>query len=902
MRQPSMLVWLVAPMFFAACASLDATVRQLLAEGKFKEARSALDQAGAGSAISQEDANENGQARAAFTKAIEDSTEAQVGIMLSEGKTRMAALFVQEREDLCPWSIRIADIVRGVREKTAQVLSREQAWQGVMANPSSTLQEVREILKIWASDPLWAKDSEVLYSVSRRARARLEVLVAERVTLQRGRQSPSQRQELLQDLELASAQESEAKQLMSVVDVLAGLPVSSSGGYDVKSAAARDALATARLHGLGSLASRQLTPLGDCASRCWDEVTEWIVIAYSNRLRQSPVDYEDLSQAESWSAVPPIGNRLVASLAEAHINTAARLAPHPYAASMAIVHIHRATCLGLPIDDARLKEALSVADATRAATPKPTVQLSIKCDKSIDPAIEHIASSVIRNALASPGKALCDIQFAENFGRPLHTVELRIASAERVADVSDVKSVASTYMSHQQRVPNPRKKDLEIECGSARMTAEFAELDYERAVSSHNIYPTQWSLNDVNWARSRYIGAVDNYNSLVDLYNATSATIVEPVYMPYRFSQGRVRFGWRLSVAANVFGQNYDVITRESVVSDFVRRGAKSTDKISEYRRDDGLDINVSAESSLEHLQAAVVGVREVLNGALGKVPFKIAIDIAPEQAACLAWMHHPLGMQSSIAPQNEVPSWFVSAAESDVVMASLGKEALPPAIVTRRCEAGVPWPQSAEGAHQELARFVCQTLVGGSESGALGTGVLIGPEGLILTCAHALSGGAIKAEFHGGPWRGIYDADIVFINSRRDVAVIRARNIGNSAWANVRQSSSAAAGEAVVAIGNPSLGVGGSNIAGVSQGIVSNPRLNRSGVDYLAADIAVASGSSGGPIFSLKDGALVGIVQMAATVPGLQSEGQSVSSTGYLCLAAPATLLEAWLGLVVKP
>jgi S1-C subfamily serine protease len=94
---------------------------------------------------------------------------------------------------------------------------------------------------------------------------------------------------------------------------------------------------------------------------------------------------------------------------------------------------------------------------------------------------------------------------------------------------------------------------------------------------------------------------------------------------------------------------------------------------------------------------------------------------------------------------------------------------------------------------------------------------------------------------------------------------------------------------------------VGGTNIGGVATGIVSNPMLERRESRYLSADVAVASGSSGGPIFSLKDASVIGVVQMVATVPGLGKDQLSVSSTGYLCLAAPASLLRDWLGLLFE-
>jgi S1-C subfamily serine protease len=91
---------------------------------------------------------------------------------------------------------------------------------------------------------------------------------------------------------------------------------------------------------------------------------------------------------------------------------------------------------------------------------------------------------------------------------------------------------------------------------------------------------------------------------------------------------------------------------------------------------------------------------------------------------------------------------------------------------------------------------------------------------------------------------------------------------------------------------------VGGVNLGGVSRGIVSSPSVERGKDRYLTADISIASGSSGGPLFSLKDGCLVGVVQAVATAPGFPRNENQVAATGFLCLAAGAQSLREWLGL----
>ena len=120
---------------------------------------------------------------------------------------------------------------------------------------------------------------------------------------------------------------------------------------------------------------------------------------------------------------------------------------------------------------------------------------------------------------------------------------------------------------------------------------EYAESSYGRAVSSYNRDPSDWNLNMANSAYSRYQQAINNYNWLVDEYNMTSSTIQQPVFLPYTFSQGNIRFGCRISVTCKVGTQEYH-FTGESMDSGFVRFGTKPTDTDPSTRRD--ADVGIS--------------------------------------------------------------------------------------------------------------------------------------------------------------------------------------------------------------------------------------------------------------------------------------------------------------------
>ena len=90
-------------------------------------------------------------------------------------------------------------------------------------------------------------------------------------------------------------------------------------------------------------------------------------------------------------------------------------------------------------------------------------------------------------------------------------------------------------------------------------------------------------------------------------------------------------------------------------------------------------------------------------------------------------------------------------------------------------------------------------------------------------------------------------------MNEKCDVAVLRAKKLANSEWASVRLNTSTNKGERIIAIGNPAIDQATINLGGVSIGVVSNPKVAAFGQDELVADITVASGSSGGPLLTLR-------------------------------------------------
>ncbi|MBO0849166.1 MAG: trypsin-like peptidase domain-containing protein [Pseudonocardia sp.] len=195
--------------------------------------------------------------------------------------------------------------------------------------------------------------------------------------------------------------------------------------------------------------------------------------------------------------------------------------------------------------------------------------------------------------------------------------------------------------------------------------------------------------------------------------------------------------------------------------------------------------------------------------------------------------------------------------------------------------------PGAVESVAQKVLPSVVQMrVISGPRSGA-GSGMVISPDGLILTNNHVIenaAGGAgkINVLFQDGK---IAQAQIVGRDPSSDVAVIKAENVSGLTPITLGNSDSLRVGQPVVAIGSP-LGLGGT----VTTGIVS--ALNRAvsvGSDdpgtpdssevlnAIQTDAAINPGNSGGPLVDAQ-GRLIGI---NTAIAGIGGAGDSAGSVG---------------------
>jgi len=138
-----------------------------------------------------------------------------------------------------------------------------------------------------------------------------------------------------------------------------------------------------------------------------------------------------------------------------------------------------------------------------------------------------------------------------------------------------------------------------------------------------------------------------------------------------------------------------------------------------------------------------------------------------------------------------------------------------------------------------------------------LGSGVIVSPDGYILTASHVVDGAEkVKVALSSGEKE--LEARIIGTDPATDVAVLKITVNSNLPAATMADSDKLEVGDIVLAVGNP-LGVGQT----VTQGIISG--LGRGGFginayeDFIQTDAAINQGNSGGALVD-SDGRLVGI------------------------------------------
>ena len=140
------------------------------------------------------------------------------------------------------------------------------------------------------------------------------------------------------------------------------------------------------------------------------------------------------------------------------------------------------------------------------------------------------------------------------------------------------------------------------------------------------------------------------------------------------------------------------------------------------------------------------------------------------------------------------------------------------------------------------------------------GSGFLISDQGHVLTNQHVVGGSKyVKLKWDDGT-EGL--GEVVRVDTRRDVALIKAEAKGRAPLSLLRERPSLGSG--VFAIGSP---LGEKYQNSLTKGVVSGFRTFE-GLTYIQSDVAINHGNSGGPLVN-EQGAVVGISVSGIDVSG---------------------------------
>jgi Do/DeqQ family serine protease len=217
---------------------------------------------------------------------------------------------------------------------------------------------------------------------------------------------------------------------------------------------------------------------------------------------------------------------------------------------------------------------------------------------------------------------------------------------------------------------------------------------------------------------------------------------------------------------------------------------------------------------------------------------------------------------------------------------------------VTRYPLGGSAAPRSGRGEIQDYLADLLEENEGFREN-SLGSGVIVGEDGLIVTNEHVIrDADEIVVRLAD---RSEYRARIVGADPHTDIALLRIRSPRKLPVAVLGDSSRIRVGDWAIAVGNP-FGLEST----VTLGVISATGRTDLGVDsasdFIQTDASINPGNSGGPLLNTR-GEVVGI--NTAMVSAGQGIGFAIPINTVLAieqeLARSGTVRRAWLGVGIQ-
>ena len=230
------------------------------------------------------------------------------------------------------------------------------------------------------------------------------------------------------------------------------------------------------------------------------------------------------------------------------------------------------------------------------------------------------------------------------------------------------------------------------------------------------------------------------------------------------------------------------------------------------------------------------------------------------------AWAAAPVGPVAT--PDREVPA---TAAQAQLSFAPIVKR-VAPAVVNVYASRVIQQNASPMFADPFFRQFF-NGMFGGEPSQrvqqSLGSGVIISPDGLIVTNFHVIEeADEVKVALSD---KREFPADIVLKDQRSDLAVLKIKGgPGNLPTITFANSDQVQVGDLVLAIGDP-FGVGQTVTSGIVSAFALVPGAPSEDTYFIQTDAAINPGNSGGALVDMQ-GRLIGINRMIVSPSGASS------------------------------
>lgn len=579
------------------------------------------------------------------------------------------------------------------------------------------------------------------------------------------------------------------------------------------------------------------------------------------------------------------------ALAEAHMGQARKFVGLDLAGALSVIHAHRAEKIRPALQD-EVDSIISSAMRSVYYASEFEGDLVLNPSPNIDPDNYDLMYTLLSSQISE--------RTVDNFHWNLeprgYTSTDRYIEIDRIRyyhpDFEQLDQVASSFHSHNEQVENSSKRNIGYQIDGARRQLNSAESRYNSAVNMYNISPTNFNYNSAQSAYRNYQNALAHHNNLVRQYNSMPDYVSRPVYQSYFFLEGYVRHGWEIDIVLREPGKPATRVSSSSVESAFTRVGTHYADVESSLRRDIPHDLDLSDNRALQHLSDSMGDLLDSMEDFIGdSLELTYTAGLSEFEQRLLRDVLHPWGVRTEFVTSL---AWVDSALDT-LDLAQYGAEPLTHTIA----RPGSPTPLSsaeyAAGLYSNSVVLIEARSGSGSQNVGMSSGAIVREDGLILTTAHGLPGNELTVVVGTDSDESRHPANILQINHQMDVALLKIEGTNNQfPYMPLDLSDSVSQGEAVFAMGNPSLGSGLGARNAITQGVVAQSSTTGFGAERLVLDIAVASGSSGGPVISSSSGRLVGIVTSVVS----PESGQERAASGSFALAAPASNLSDWLGL----